>query len=85
MNVDSPQSNSFFTLEDDQAINQALLASYEKNLARVAVHSLNLLRQIAQDTGVAIADLSTQQIIQWFEKEAKIRVEQGSEATFLKW
>ncbi len=85
MNVESPQPNQFFTLEDDKAINEALLASYEKNLARVALHSLNLLRQIAQDTGVAIAELNTQQIIQWFEKEAKIRVEQGSEATFLKW
>jgi len=85
MNVDFPQSNPFFTLEDDKAINEALLASYEKNLARVAVHSLNLLRQIAQDTGMAIADLSTQEIIQWFEKEAKVRVEQGAEATFLKW
>ena len=79
------QSTQFFTLEDDAAINQAMMASYEKNLARIAVHSLSLLRQIAKDMGVAIEDLNTQQIIEWFEKEAKIRVEQGPEATFLKW
>lgn len=79
------QSTQFFTLEDDTAINQAMMASHEKNLARVAVHSLNLLRQIAKDMDVAIEDLSTQKIIEWFEKEAKIRVEQGPEATFLKW
>jgi len=83
--TDSPQANQFFTLEDDTIINQALVASYEKNLARVAVHSLSLLRQIAKDTGVAIEDLSTQKIVQWFEKEAKIRVEQGPDAAFLKW
>lgn len=80
-----PQSTQFFTLEDDAAINQAMIASYEKNLARIAVHSLSLLRQIAKDMGVTMEDLSTQKIIEWFEKEAKIRVEQGSEATFLKW
>lgn len=79
------QSNQFFTLEDDTTINQALMASYEKNLARVAVHSLNLLRRIAKDTEVAIENLSTQQIVEWFEKEAKVRVEQGADAAFLKW
>ena len=79
------ESTQFFTLEDDAAINQAMMASYEKNLARIAVHSLSLLRQIAKDRGSAIEDLNTQQIIEWFEKEAKTRVEQGPEATFLKW
>lgn len=79
------QSTQFFTLEDDAAINQAMMASHEKNLARIAVHSLSLLRQIAKDLNVPVDHLSTQKIVEWFEKEAKIRVEQGPEATFLKW
>lgn len=79
------QSTQFFSLEDDAAINQAMMASYEKNLARIAVHSLSLLKQVAKDLGVAIEDLDTQKIIEWFEQEAKTRVEKGPEATFLKW
>ena len=83
--AEAQQPNQFFTLEDDAAINQAMMASYEKNLARIAVHSLSLLRQIAKDKGSAIEDLNTQKIIEWFEQEAKTRVAQGPEATFLKW
>lgn len=79
------QSTQFFSLEDDASINRAMMASYEKNLARIAVHSLSLLKQIGKDLGVAIEDLDTQKIIEWFEREAKTRVEKGPEATFLKW
>jgi hypothetical protein len=43
------------------------------------------LKQIAKDTGVAIEELTHQQVIDWFEKDGKIRREQGIEASFLKW
>jgi hypothetical protein len=46
---------------------------------------LRLLKQIGKDTGVAIEDLTHQQVIDWFEKDGKIRREQGVEAAFLKW
>jgi hypothetical protein len=40
---------------------------------------------IAKESGVAIEDLSHQQVINWFEKDAKINREQGKEASTLKW
>jgi hypothetical protein len=44
-----------------------------------------LLKHIAQELNVAVEDLSVEQVIAWFEKDAKIRQEQGIEAAFLKW
>jgi len=34
---------------------------------------------------VTMEDLSHQQVITWFEKDAKIKREQGNEASVLKW
>lgn len=83
--ADSPRSPEFLTLEDSAAVDQALLAREGKFLARLTISSLGLLKHISQDIGVAMEDLRTEQIIGWFEKDAKIRVEQGADAAFLKW
>jgi hypothetical protein len=133
------QPTNFLTLEESTAVDQALMTSREKFLTRVAIYSLRSLKQIAQETGVAIEEITDQQVVDWveqdkmvqqeaeqsesfthffcqlvlsslkplqqiateegkaiadlipiqviawFEKEAKIRVEQGNEAAFLKW
>lgn len=80
-----PQSSQFLTLEDSAQVDAALLASNEKFLARLTVSSLNLLKHIAQEYAVNIEDLTTPQIIAWFEKDSKIRREQGSDSADLKW
>jgi len=43
------------------------------------------LKQIAADTGVPVEELTHQQMIDWFEKDGKIRRDRGVEAAFLKW
>ena len=83
--AEAQQSPQFLTLEDSAAVDAALLARHEKFLTRLTISSLNLLRHIAQDRGVAIEALDTDQIIEWFEKDSKIRREQGTDAAFLKW
>jgi len=83
-----PESQStpqFLTPEESRAVDAALLASHEKFLTRLTISSLKLLKQIAQDTGVTMEDLTPQQVIDWFEQDGKIRREQGVEAAFLKW
>ncbi|MBW4663158.1 MAG: hypothetical protein KME01_03000 [Chroococcus sp. CMT-3BRIN-NPC107] len=80
-----PQSSQFLTLEDSAQVDAALLASNEKFLARLTVSSLNLLKYIAQEYAVNVEDLTTRQIIAWFEKDGKIRREQGSESAYLQW
>ena len=78
-------SAQFLTLEESAQVDSALLSSSEKFLTRLTISSLQLLQHIAQEYGVAIEDLTTQQLITWFEKDAKIKREQGIEASYLKW
>jgi hypothetical protein len=82
-----PQQSStqFLTLEESAKVDAALLSSPEKFLARLTISSLKLLKHIAQEYGVAIEDLTTQQLIDWFEKDSKIRREEGIETAYLKW
>ncbi len=84
--ADSQQSSiQFLTPEESTDVDQALLSSPEKFLTRLTISSLRLLKHISQDTGVPMEELTHQQIIDWFEKDSKIRREQGVEAAFLKW
>lgn len=83
--MDAQQPTQFLTLEESAKVDAALLASNEKFLTRLTVSSLKLLKHIAQETGVAVEDLTTQQVIAWFEKDGKVRREQGLEAAYLKW
>lgn len=78
-------SAQFLTLEESAQVDAALLSSAEKFLTRLTISSLKLLQHIAQEYGIAMEDLTTQQLITWFEKDAKIKREQGVEASYLKW
>jgi hypothetical protein len=82
-----PQESStqFLTLEESGKVDAALLSSSEKFLTRLTISSLKLLKYIAQEYDVAIENLTTQQVIDWFEKDGKVRREQGIEAAYLKW
>lgn len=85
MDAQKQPSTQFLTLEESHSVDAALLASNEKFLARLTISSLKLLKHIAQENGVAIEDLTAQQIVAWFEKDGKIRREQGIDAAYLKW
>lgn len=78
-------STQFLTLEESAKVDAALLAANEKFLTRLTISSLKLLKHIAQEYNVAIEDLDTQQIVAWFEKDGKVRREQGIESAYLKW
>lgn len=78
-------SSQFLTFEESAKVDAALLASNEKFLVRLTISSLKLLKHIAEEKGVNIEELTTQQVIDWFEKDGKIRREQGMNAAYLKW
>ncbi len=82
MNQDSPQ---FLSPEESIAVDRLLLPQHEKFLTRLTISSMRLLIHIAQDYKISVEELSATQIMEWFERDAKIRHEQGSEAAFLKW
>ena len=75
----------FLSDEESADINAALLDSSEKFLTRLTISSMRLLEIIAQDTNTSIEELTHKQIIAWFEKDGKIRREQGKDAATLKW
>lgn len=75
----------FLSAEESGKVDGALLTSPEKFLTRITISSMRVLKHIAEEHGVAIEDLTVEQMISWFEKDSKIRREQGIEAAFLKW
>ena len=79
------ETGQFLTPEESADIDKALLSSPEKFLTRLTISSLRLLKVISQDTGIALEDLTSKQVIEWFEKDAKTKREQGIEASILKW
>jgi hypothetical protein len=84
MDVQQPGAQ-FLTLEESGNVDAALLSSPEKFLARITLSSHKLLIHIAKEHGITVEELTAQQIIGWFEKDGKIRREQGIEAAYLKW
>ena len=78
-------TTQFLTLEESAKVDAALLSSPEKFLTRLTISSLKVLQQIAKENNIAIEELTAPQIIAWFEKDGKIRREQGVEEAFLKW
>jgi hypothetical protein len=81
--VQSPMQ--FLTPEESADVDKALLSSSEKFLTRLTISSSRLLKIISQDLNIAIEDLTHQQIIDWFEKDGKVRRERGIDAAVLKW
>ncbi len=79
------QSLQFLTPEESAEVDKALLSSPEKFLARLTISTAKLLRAIAADTDTPIDQLTAVQITQWFERDAKLKREQGVNASVLKW
>ena len=75
----------FLTLEESAEVDKALLSSSEKFLTRLTISSLRLLKLIAAETGVGMEELTAKQVIEWFEKDGKVRREKGVESAVLKW
>ncbi|MGD1912930.1 MAG: hypothetical protein ACFB2X_19415 [Rivularia sp. (in: cyanobacteria)] len=85
MEFQQQPTTQFLSMEESAKVDAALLSSPEKFLTRLTISSLRVLQQIARENKIAVEELTSQQIIAWFEKDGKIRREEGVEAAFLKW
>ena len=85
MDFQQQPTTQFLSLEESAKVDAALLSSPEKFLTRLTISSLRVLQEIAKENNIAVEELTTQQIIAWFEKDGKIRREKGVGAAFLKW
>ncbi|MEB3211922.1 MAG: hypothetical protein VKL39_11235 [Leptolyngbyaceae bacterium] len=69
----SPDSNDFLTPEEAAKVDAALLTSRDKFSARVAIYSLRVLKQIAAENQMAIAQVSPDDIIQWVNHDEAVK------------
>ena len=72
-------------IHQDQKIQQQVEidASFESFFTRLVVSSLKPLKQISQEQEISVEALTVAQVIAWFEKDGKVRREQGTDAAFL--
>jgi hypothetical protein len=75
----------YLTHAEAVEVEQALLSTHEKFLTRITISSLRMLQQIAEYEGVKVEDLTPQQIIKWFERDAELKRSQGEAAGSLQW
>jgi hypothetical protein len=66
-------------------VEMAMLSTHEKFLARITISSLRLLQQIAEEEQLKVEDLTPQQIVKWFERDAEIKRSKGETAGSLQW
>lgn len=68
-------------------VDKALLSTHKNFLTRITIYSMRMLKQIAEEEQVAkIEDLTPQQMIGWFERDAKLKRLQGDTAgSLLQW
>jgi hypothetical protein len=66
-------------IEKDEQIKEQLDldSSFKDFFTRLVMASQRPLKQISAETGLPLEDLTLEQVVQWFEKQAKIRVESG--------
>jgi hypothetical protein len=79
---DLQESMQFLTPEESAEVDQALLTSRDKFLTRVAIYSLRSLKQLSQQTGLAIEDITAQQIADWVENDESLRREVATNESF---
>lgn len=72
-------------IKQDQNIQQQVEidASFESFFTRLVVSSLKPLKQISLEQEIPVEALTVAQVIAWFEKDGKVRREQGTDAAFL--
>ena len=81
----SPHPDLDFEDMRQDEVTPAKLSSHEKFLTRMVISAMLALVAITKDYGTHIEDLTVAQIIDWVERDAKVKREQGFEAAFLSW
>ncbi len=78
-------NEKYLTHAEAVEVDKALLSTHEKFLTRITISSLRMLQQIAAHEQVKVEELTPQQIINWFERDAEIKRSQGDSAGSLQW
>lgn len=62
-------------IEKDETFKQEVEndATFEDFFTRLVISSLNPLKQVSQSVNLPIENLTVEQVIDWFEKQAKLK------------
>ncbi len=63
-------------------VDKALLSSKEKFSVRLALYGLRVLKQISQETDVAIAEVTNSQVKDWIKRDERIQQQIEVDACF---
>jgi hypothetical protein len=61
----------------DESLQEVGDREFKKFFSRLVISAMTPLKQVAQEAGVSIESLTTNQVIAWFEGEARRRLEQN--------
>ena len=62
---------------NDPGLQQGMDSNFKPFFTQLTVSAIKPLERSAADAGVAIEELTVPQVVAWFEKEAKLRLENG--------
>ena len=82
MTTSQPAPMEFLTPDECAGVDRALMTSGDRFSTLVAIYSLRALKQIAQQSGDAIAELTPQQIAAWVEQDPVLHPERGFDEEF---
>ncbi|MEG4942525.1 hypothetical protein [Microcoleus sp. F4-D5] len=72
----------FLKPEECAEVDMALLSSKEKFSARVAIYALRVLKQIAEETGLPVAEVTNGQVMYWIKNDESIKGSIELDASF---
>ncbi|XP_044968370.1 uncharacterized protein LOC123428243 [Hordeum vulgare subsp. vulgare] len=78
------EKRTFLSLEEAGLVEMSGLSTHERFLCRLTISSLNLLRVISEQEGVAIEELNAGRVCDWFLKD-KLKQEQNLGTAVLQW
>ncbi len=82
MAEDLQASHEFLTREESAIVDRALLSARDKFSTRLAIYALRSLKQISGQTGLAVEDISKEQVANWIENDQGIQGNLQGDASF---
>jgi hypothetical protein len=82
--MDSPLDKfQFLTRSEVELVDQALMTSQDKFATRIALYALRCLKEIADQTGNNIENITTEQVVLWIESDENLQKQLEIDASFI--
>lgn len=72
----------FLTLAECAEVDKALLTSRDKFSVRLAIYALRVLKEISQNTGLPVTQITPEKVAAWIAKDEKIQEQIEVDANF---